>query len=262
MRGRWAVAAVLAVMACAGVAPAIAREQYVIREDDSERTFGWLLVTGEQNSASMDLDDVQRIEDRYHGEYLYVDMDGERWLIRDRRTLDQAQQAIEPLRDLGRQAREMARGAREWARAYSDDRANERAARAMARAEARLESRQRLLERRSARISGERDLDDGIDGASRADLEQELARARAELARAREELRRMNDEGDVERNDADRDRGDFGSRKQQFKAEKEQFKAQKEQLRSQRREMLHGIDRQLEDLARDAIRHGRAERVE
>ncbi|HET7225944.1 MAG TPA: hypothetical protein VFK69_09565 [Candidatus Eisenbacteria bacterium] len=262
MRGRWAVAAVLAVMACAGVAPAIAREQYVIREDDSRRSFGWLLVTGDQNSASMDLDDVQRIEDRYHGEYLYVDMDGERWLIRDRRTLDQAQRAIEPLREFGRQAREMARGAREWARAYSDDREAERSARAMARLQARIETRERLLERRSARISGERDLDDRAGDASRADLEQELERARAELARAREELRRLDDGRDLERGDDDRARGDLDARKAQLKAQKERFKAQKDQLKSQRREMLQGIDRQLEDLARDAIRHDRAERVE
>lgn len=243
MRGTLGMAAVLAVIACAAVAPVMAGERYTIRESDNRRDFGWMLSEGGGNSAAMDLDDVERLQDRLHGQFLYVRIDGQGWVMRDGRTLDRAREIVRPMRELGAQARELAQ-------AYRGTMVDERAIRAMARAQAQMARREALMQVRQERMQRLRDGDrDGSEDDSRAEMRAELEQARAELARAREELRQA-------------DGGRSFDDRPGYSTSRRELEQRKEQLKADRHEKMRDINRQLEDLTRDAIRHDRAERVD
>lgn len=209
---------------------------YSSQERESQNAFGWAVVTGSSTTSS-DWDDFERLHDvkaDLDRDAFFVRYGSEQWVITDRRTVERAADIVEPVRELGQRARAWARARRDAVQYdLREGRGDDRSVERMARVRARLEARRAELERRIR----ERD---------RAGYDTDaLEEQRDAIDQAIDALR---DAPQVHVFD-----------RRQFK---EDFKGEAKAYKDQHRQLIDRANRELDALARDAIRHGRAERID
>lgn len=131
----------------------------------SDDTLGWAVVRdGHKHSSSVDdEDDIRSLVDRYGDDFLYVRDGKERYVIRDSKMIDRAEDASH---EIGEHVREITTVAHAQARVALNGAAGARAQAKLARREAKLEMRIDRAER---------------DGEDTKELERELEQVREDL---------------------------------------------------------------------------------
>ena len=196
------------------------------RGHQADDDFGWAVVSGGDAHTS-DLDDtdiLERLKDRYDGDFLYVRDGKEHYVIRDPRLVARADQSCDEIRKYGKEIGQLARAQAKLALAglqFSGQRRSlERAARELEREIARNERHgdsTEGLERALRHIRDEiEDLPDedhatsGMTAKERADLERQSRDAQEHLQGAvkkmrqdiRDILREAKEKGKAEKIDA------------------------------------------------------------
>lgn len=207
---------------------------------DDSPGFAWVYLqkSGDDESLSgsgdrVDFEEARRLRDQANSDVLWVRLENDRYLIRDRGLLARARTAIEPVERLGREQGELGRQQGALGRRQGE---LGREQGQLGREQGRLAARQAQIAVRRARATARGDADDSYDGDDR-DLERQMAR----LADRQDELSRRQSELAKEQEPLARRQGELGE--QQGKASEE-------------------LRRELRKIVDEAVRSGKAERLE
>jgi len=173
--------ATLALVSLLAGPPALASSYHYGFDTNAKDPVGWALVhEGHQGSSSLSGEEMEGLEGKYGGDFLYIRDGQDRYVIRDARLMHRAEDSLKPIQEAGHEI-----GAAVGAKVgYSMRRSQG------SREQARVARRIGRLSRRIARMSEE--------GEDTQDLENELSQLQRQLDSMKEDRSAQHDDEERE----------------------------------------------------------------